>query len=237
MATSHPSVETSRAAGVCATSIRRFPKRRDHLSPVPEPMSSYDHPDVAGQDDGRRRLSSWRGLVDDGHAVLGARWYLRHADSVGAKVRVFGRPIVRNQGTMIFGERVKLLSNVARLELVTLAGGTLEVGERTLINHGGSFCAAERVRIGARCLIGPHVMVLDNDFHRIEPARRLEWPESRPIEIADNVWLGARVIVLGGVAIGEGSCVGAGSVVVDDVPPYTFAAGVPARVIRDLPVS
>jgi acetyltransferase-like isoleucine patch superfamily enzyme len=200
-------------------------------------MISYDHPDPADHEQGRRRLSSWRALADDGHAVLAARWYLRHADSVGAKARVFGRPIVRNRGTMIFGERVKLLSNVARLELVALEGGRLEVGERTLINHGGSFCAAERVRLGARCLIGPHVMVLDNDFHRIEPARRLEWPESRPIEIADNVWLGARVIVLGGVTIGEGSCVGAGSVVVDDVPPYTFAAGVPARVIRDLPVS
>ena len=182
------------------------------------------------------RGPSWRALADDGRAVIAARWYLRDATSVGAKVRVFGRPIVRNSGTMVFGDRVKLLSNVARLELVALEGGTLEVGERTLLNHGGSFCAAKLVRIGARCLIGPHVMVMDNDFHRIEPAHRLEMPVSRPIEIADNVWLGARVIVLGGVTIGEGSCVGAGSVVVDDIPPYTFAAGVPARVIRNLPV-
>lgn len=183
------------------------------------------------------RGPSWRALADDARAVLAARWYLRRADSVGARVRVFGRPIVRNTGTMVFGERVKLLSNVARLELVAMDGGRLEVGDRTLLNHGGSFCAVELVRIGARCLIGPHVMVMDNDFHRIEPAHRLEMPPSRPIEIADNVWLGARVTVLGGVTIGEGSCVGAGSVVVDDIPPYTFAAGVPARVIRDLPAS
>ena len=146
---------------------------------------------------------------------------------MGARVRVFGRPIVRNRGTMVFGERVKLLSNVARLELVAMEGGRLEVGERTLMNHGGSFCAAERVRIGAGCLIGPHVMVLDNDFHRIEPAHRLEWPESRPIEIADNVWLGARVIVLGGVTIGEGSCVGAGSVVVERHPSLHVRRGRP----------
>jgi maltose O-acetyltransferase len=185
----------------------------------------------------RGRGPSWHAFADDARAVLAARWYLRRADSVGAKVRVFGRPIVRNTGTMIFGERVKLLSNVARLELVAMDGGRLEVGDRTLLNHGGSFCAVELVRIGAGCLIGPHVMVMDNDFHRIEPAHRLEMPPSRPIEIADNVWLGARVTVLGGVTIGEGSCVGAGSVVVHDIPPYTFAAGVPARVIRDLPVS
>ena len=54
---------------------------------------------------------------------------------------------------------------------------------------------------------------MDNDFHRIEPERRLEWPESKPIIIEDNVWLGARVIVLAGVTIGDDSCIGAGSVV------------------------
>jgi maltose O-acetyltransferase len=75
---------------------------------------------------------------------------------------------------------------------------------------------------------------MDNDFHRMEPERRLERPESRPIAIEDNVWLGARVTVLGGVTIGEGSCVAAGSVVIDDVPPRSLAAGVPARVIRTL---
>ena len=182
-------------------------------------------------------MISARYLWENGRAVLAARWYLRHVDVVGTRVRLRGRPVVHNQGRMVLGPRVQLVSNVARLELATGPGGTLEVGERTLVNYGSSIAAAESVRIGARCLIGTHAIIMDNDFHRIEPARRLEWPESRPIEIADNVWLGARVIVLGGVTIGEGSCVGAGSVVVDDVPPYTFAAGVPARVIRDLPVS
>jgi maltose O-acetyltransferase len=75
---------------------------------------------------------------------------------------------------------------------------------------------------------------MDNDFHCLEPERRLERPKSRPIVIGDNVWIGARVIVLGGVTIGDDSCIGAGSLVIDDVPPRTLAAGVPARVIRDL---
>ena len=75
---------------------------------------------------------------------------------------------------------------------------------------------------------------MDNDFHRIEPERRLERPESRPITIDDNVWIGARVIVLAGVTIGADSCIGAGSVVIDDIPPRSLAVGVPARVIREL---
>jgi acetyltransferase-like isoleucine patch superfamily enzyme len=175
-----------------------------------------------------------RQIWSDGRAVVMARWYLRRASSVGTRVRLRGRPIVVNQGRMVIGSRVQLVSTAAKLELIAFPGGTLEVGERTLLNYGGSIAAAESVRIGARCLIGTHAIIMDNDFHRIEPERRLERPESRPIVIGDNVWLGARVTVLGGVTIGEGSCIGAGSVVIDDIPPRSLAVGVPARVIRTL---
>ncbi len=175
-----------------------------------------------------------RQVWDDGTAVLRAQWYLRHATSVGSRVRLRGRPIILNQGRMLIGSRVQLVSTAATLELVAMKGGTLEIGERTLVNYGGSIAAAESVRIGARCLIGTHAIIMDNDFHRIEPERRLEWPESKPINIEDNVWLGARVIVLGGVTIGEDSCIAAGSVVNQDIPPRSLAAGVPARVIRKL---
>lgn len=171
---------------------------------------------------------------NDGRAALAARWYLRHADEVGARVRVRGRPIVRNWGRMVVGERAQLVSTVATLELVSTAGALLEIGARTLVNYGTSIAAHERVSIGARCLIGTHVNIFDNDFHRLEPERRFETPPSRPVVLEDDVWLGARVIVLPGVTIGAGSCIGAGSVVNADVPPRSLAAGVPARVIRTL---
>ncbi len=175
-----------------------------------------------------------RHVWDSVWAVVAARWHLRKASSVGERVRLHGRPSIRNEGTMVIGARVQLVSTMARLELVTLPGGTIEVGERTLINYGGSIAAAELVRIGSRCLIGTHAIIMDNDFHRVEPERRLEWPSSKPIIIEDNVWLGARVIVLAGVTIGEGSCIAAGSVVTRDVPPRTLVAGMPGRVIREL---
>ncbi len=135
---------------------------------------------------------------------------------------------------MIIGSRVQLVSDVATLELVSMPGGTLEIGERTLVNYGGSIAAADHVYIGAHCLIGTHVIIMDNDFHRLEPERRLERPESKPIRIEDNVWIGARVIVLGGVTIGQGSAIGAASLVTQDVPPRSLAVGVPARVVRAL---
>lgn len=52
-----------------------------------------------------------------------------------------------------------------------------------------------------------------------------------PIEIQDNVWIGARAVILGGARIGEGSIVGAASVVDFEVPPYSIVAGNPARVV------
>lgn len=175
-----------------------------------------------------------RRIWDDGRAVVRARWYLRKATTVGSRVRLRGRPIVSNHGRMLIGSRVQLVSTAAKLELVTAEGGTLEIGDRTLVNYGGSIAAAQSVRIGSHCLIGTHAIIMDNDFHRIEPERRYEMPESRPIVIEDNVWIGARVIVLGGVTIGEGSCIGAGSLVIADIPPRSLAVGVPAKVIRTL---
>ncbi|MGE3328624.1 MAG: acyltransferase, partial [Acidimicrobiia bacterium] len=136
-------------------------------------------------------------VTTNGRAVMAAQWYLRSA-TIGTRVRLRGRPVVHNWGEMIIGDRTQLVSTVATLELVAYEGGRLEVGERTLLNYGTSITAASTVTIGARCLIGTHVTIMDNDFHRLEPDRRLERPDSRPISIGENVWLGTRVIVLGG---------------------------------------
>ena len=171
---------------------------------------------------------------DNGLAVINARWALRHADHVGTRVRLRGRPAITNRGRMVIGERVQLVSTIATLELVSDEGGLLEIGERTLVNFGCSLVATELVRIGAHSHIGPYTMMQDNDFHRIEPERRLERPPSKPIIVGDNVWIGARVIIMAGVTVGEDSVIGAGSVVTSDVPPRTLAAGVPARVVKEL---
>ncbi len=175
-----------------------------------------------------------RYVWDNGWSVARARWYLRHADEVGTRVRLGGRPAVTNHGRMIIGERVQLVSTIATLELVADEGGLLEIGPRSLVNFGCSLVATKHVSIGAHCHIGPYTMMLDNDFHRVEPERRLERPESKPIIVEENVWIGARVILMSGVTVGKDACIGAGSVVTSDVPPRTLAAGVPARVIREL---
>jgi acetyltransferase-like isoleucine patch superfamily enzyme len=179
-------------------------------------------------------LPSLLHLVDNGAAVARAQWHLRSAERLGARVRLWGNPQITNSGRLLVGERVRLVSTIATLEIAVGPEGLLEIGDSVFINYGCSLGVTKSIKIGKNCSIGTHVIMMDNDFHRMEPERRNERPESRPIVLEDNVWLGARAIVLRGVTIGEGSVVGAGSVVTRDVPPRSVAAGVPAKVVKAL---
>jgi acetyltransferase-like isoleucine patch superfamily enzyme len=175
-------------------------------------------------------------LLGDVAAVLRARYYLRSALTLGPRVRVWGRPRVSNCGKLYIGDRVRFSSVVSTLELGVDRDGTLEIGDRVLINHGCSIGATKLVRIGDRCNIGSQVILMDSSFHDLDPARRDQQPAPAPVILESNVWLAARVIVLPGVTIGENSVVGAGSVVTRDIPPNVLAAGMPAKVIRSLHV-
>ena len=177
---------------------------------------------------------SLQAVRSHGPSVVRAKLWLRKVDEVGARVRVQGHPMVVNRGRMVIGDRVRLSSTVATLELVTDPGGLLEIEARAFVNFGCSIAASLHIRIGAGSQIGPHCMLLDNAYHHVEPERRLERPESQPIIIEENVWLGARTIVLPGVTVGRDSCVAAGSVVTKDVPRRTLVGGVPAKLIREL---
>ncbi len=161
---------------------------------------------------------------------LNARWQLRSCDELGAWVRLSGRIHVSNRGQIQVGERVILYSRPVGIVLATLPGGRLEIGDRSFLNYGVDIGAVQLVRIGSDCLIGAHVSILDNDFHEL--TARDHRPASRPVLIGDGVWLGNRAMILPGVTIGAGAAVGAGSVVVTDIPERCLAVGNPARVIK-----
>lgn len=161
--------------------------------------------------------------------LANARWRLRRC-TLGPFVQVLGNPRITNWGELILGEKVIIDSITARAELVCNPGARLEIGERTYINYGTSIDAHELVKIGKYCRIGTYCNIADNDFHGIED--RMSIPPSAPVILEDNVWLGAKVIVLKGVTIGHDSVIGAGSVVTKDIPPRSVAVGMPAKVVR-----
>jgi len=91
------------------------------------------------------------------------------------------------------------------------------------------------IKIGANVLMGSDVMILtrNHNYDKVEILIRLQGDaEEQPVIIENDVWIGARVIVLTGVHIGKGVVIGAGAVVAKDLPDYSIAAGNPARVVR-----
>ena len=126
--------------------------------------------------------------------------------------------------------------------------GRVTLGDYALV-HGARIICDGEVEIGAYALISWNVVLMDSYRVPLDPAARRRELERvpryrprclgaaaspRPVRVGRNVWIGFDACVLPGVTIGEGSVVGARSVVVEDVPPYVVVAGNPARVVRRL---
>lgn len=112
--------------------------------------------------------------------------------------------------------------------------GAISIGNGTFLNFDVLALDVMPITIGAQCQIGPRVQLL-TAVHPIDPdARRRGWEYGAPINIAENVWLGAGVIVCPGVTIGENTVVGAGAVLTRNLPAGVVASGVPARIQRQI---
>lgn len=111
-------------------------------------------------------------------------------------------------------------------------GINVHFGKRVFVNTGCTFQDQGGIWIGDDVLIG-HNAIFATLNHGEDPADRSTLIPA-PIVVEPRVWMGANVTILGGVTIGEGSILAAGSVVTKDVPPYSIVAGVPAKVIRSV---
>ena len=91
------------------------------------------------------------------------------------------------------------------------------------------------VTIGKHVMMGPEVVIYTSG-HRFDrtdvPMMEQGSTEPRAVSIGDDVWIGRRAMIMPGVTIGEGCVIGAGAVVTKDIPPFSVAAGVPARVVK-----
>ncbi len=172
-----------------------------------------------------------KGLPGAALQMLRARWALRRATEAGA-VRLRGRVAVVNRGRLAVGDGVRLDGTTVRLELMCFAGAELTIGDGTYVNYGSNISAVRSVKIGSNCMIGQYAIIMDSDYH--DALDHTAPGKCEPIVIEDDCWLGVRVTVLRGSHIGRGAVIGAHSVVMGDVPPYSLAAGVPARVVRRL---
>lgn len=116
----------------------------------------------------------------------------------------------------------------------TDCGRNLHIGKNVFLNAGCKFQDQGGIYIDDGALIG-HNAVLATINHLEDPSQR-GGMVFQPIHIGKNVWLGSNVTILPGVSIGDGAIIAAGAVVTKDVPENMVAAGVPAKVIRQVKI-
>lgn len=111
----------------------------------------------------------------------------------------------------------------------------IQIGRNVGIS-GCTISASESISIGNNVLIGSGCLITDSDAHPIHPEDRglADQTVVSPVVVGDDVFIGARSIVLKGVTIGKGTVVGAGSVISKDLPSMVIAAGNPARIIKEI---
>lgn len=178
------------------------------------------------------------------------RIFIRRFCKVGRGIKVTHRAEIFHHG--------KDKSQITLGDFVILDGtlevygdGVLAVGDYSYIGRARIYCA-NHITIGCYCLISDNVCLMDSDLHPLSASKRVviaeqwargEFPNvytdipNAPVVLEDHCWIGYGSAILKGIRIGEGAIVGAGSVVVKDVPAWTIVAGNPARVIREIPES
>lgn len=176
--------------------------------------------------------------------VLFTLWISREFKSIGKNTRICRGLALKGGKCITIGNKVTIGSNTI-LAAHTQHNGmkftpSIEIGDNVNIGQSSNISCINRIKIGDGVRMGRRIMLNDNshgtfdrDMLDIQPNLR-PLVSKGPIIIEENVWIGEKVCILSGVHIGKGSIIGAGSIVTKDIPAYSFAAGMPAKVIKQL---
>jgi len=147
---------------------------------------------------------------------------------IGKNVELFARP---GFGRLVLGRWVHLGDGTS----LRCHEGTLSVGDKVVFGRNNVVNAYLDISIGATSIIADMVYVTDFDhvFAEVDRPIKDQGIVKSPVRIGADVWLANKVSVVRGAVIGDGCVVAANAVVTGDLPPYSVAVGVPARVIRN----
>jgi acetyltransferase-like isoleucine patch superfamily enzyme len=174
-----------------------------------------------------RRFGAHLAVVRDLIRAQLLRW---RGAQIAMRARVASGCVVHRPWCLAIGERCRLEHNV--FIKATTDSARIELGREVFVGFDSEFDISESLRIGDGVLVAPGCFITDhNHRHSASMTIASQGCESRSVQIGDDVWLGAHVVVLPGVTIGRGAIVAAGAVVTQDVVPMSVVAGVPARVV------
>ena len=160
-------------------------------------------------------------------------------ERVGKGLQMERLPYIEGHGKIVIGDNIYLSGKSTFLVGNKLCeSSVLEIGNNSSIGHGCHITAGSRVSIGNNVMIAGGVRISDNDGHPLDTIERRQGlpvreEDIKPVEIKDDVWIGANSWIGKGVVIGERSIVGAHSVVRRSVPPDSIVVGNPGRDIRN----
>ncbi len=209
------------------------------LVPDEAELLPYLLKDIPGEA-GQRLRSCWYGRVlgalGEGCAI-GPGITFVHPERIflGDGVHLAGNThleVPRGEGQIELGAGVYLGWNV--YVNTWQPGGYLRVGPSTWIGAGSQIWGHGGVEIGAQCPIAPGLLIVpyQHAFADVDRPIMEQGGITGPVVVEDDVYLGMSVCILPNLTIGRGSVVGAGAVVRRSLPPFSVAAGVPARVLR-----
>jgi acetyltransferase-like isoleucine patch superfamily enzyme len=186
---------------------------------------------------------------------LRSKLYPRLLGRVGRNV-VFGRNVViRHPHKIRIGDDVVIDDNccldakgadnrgitigngvfVGRNTILSCKNGDIEIDDRANIGFNCEIFSGGHVRLGKNTLVAAYTYLVGGDHlhDRTDLPVLDQGRVAKGIEVDDNVWLGAHVVIADGARVGRDAIIGAGAVVFGEIPPFQIAAGVPAKVIRD----
>lgn len=160
----------------------------------------------------------------------------------GKGLRIKGRLLLQGRGKIEIGEDVTIYSRYTvnpiggnRTVFQVMGGASLKIGNRVGMSHV-IISAHDRVEIEDEVLLGAGCKIFDTDFHPLDYQARVQGEDkavrTAPVLVKRGAFVGADVLVLKGVTIGERSVIGAGAVVTKNIPDGEVWAGNPARYIR-----
>jgi len=171
------------------------------------------------------------------NVVFGVSVTLRHPHKIhiGDNVVIDDLCCLDAKGTDNRGIQIGSGVFVGRNTILSCKNGDIIIDDRANIGFNCEIFSASSVRVGKDTLMAAYTYLVGGDhlYDRTDIPVLQQGRTARGIEVDDNVWLGSHVVVTDGSRIGRDAIIGAGAVVVGEVPEFAIATGIPAKVIRD----